>query len=232
MKLPAINQQDLFPPDLKQAGVIQTRLAESVIQTDDFGDINIIAGVDVSNSPWDPEGLVYAAIAVLDGRTLQLIEQAGAVAKPPFPYVPGFLGFREVPVVLEALQKLKHQPDLFLVDGHGISHPRGLGIASHLGVVINQPTIGVAKSILVGAPVHPVGPIPFDQAPLHWRGCQLATMLRTRRRANPLIISTGHRISLDSAVSQVISCARGYRLPEPTRQAHLTANLFRTRHQL
>jgi deoxyribonuclease V len=113
------------------------------------------------------------------------------------------------------------------VDGHGIAHPRGLGIAAHLGVVLDVPSIGVAKSPLVGRPEVPLGEEVGESAPLVWRGRVLGTLLRTRRRANPLYISVGHRVTLASAVGWVQRCATGYRLPEPTRQAHLAANVAR-----
>lgn len=217
----------LYPATLQDATVIQRELARRVICADDLPAETIIGGMDVSNNPRDPAKMVYASVVVLAKNNLQVIEHAGSSQKQPFPYVSGFLGFREAPALLAAYQKLVKPPRLLFVDGHGVSHPRGLGIASHIGVLSGCATIGVAKSLLVGKPVTELGMQPGDQVEVHWRGQIIAMLLRTRLRANPLIISTGHRVSLPTAVRLVKEHLRGYRLPEPTRQAHLAANKYR-----
>lgn len=231
----AIPQHWLFPPSLKEAAVIQRQLAEQVIIEDQFSELNYIAGMDVSNNPFDPAQIIHAAVVILKKPDAQIIETATASQKQRFPYVPGFLGFREAPVLVAAFQQLKIIPSLIFVDGHGISHPRGLGIASHIGVLLDCSTIGVAKSILVGEYASPLGDEPGAQTPLVWQNRQIATVLRSKKRALPLIISPGHKISLESAVNMVKNYLNNYRLPEPTRQAHLAANHCRRQyhdHQL
>lgn len=215
----------LYPPSFEVAEQIQRQLSERLILHDDFSSSDLIGGMDVSNDLYNP--LVYASAVILNKQTLKL-EEKGAVAQfQSFPYIPGFLGFREAPALIEAFKQLTKRPDIILIDGHGISHPRRLGIASHLGMLLNIPTIGVAKAILVGEPAEPLGASKGDRVPLIWKGEQIGIVLRTKKRCNPLIISSGHRISLESAVEIVLSCLTRYRLPEPTRQAHLAANQLR-----
>lgn len=215
----------LYPASLEEAQHAQREMAERVILTDHFSFSHCVGGMDVSNNLYDT--MIYASAVVLDKKNLQLVEEAAIAQNQLFPYIPGFLGFREAPALVAAFKQLKRQPDLLLVDGHGISHPRGLGIASHLGVLLNIPTIGVAKSILIGQPERTLGSAKGDTVPLIWKGKQIATLLRTKERCNPLIISIGHRISLTSALDIVLQCQTRYRLPEPTRQAHLAANRCR-----
>jgi deoxyribonuclease V len=217
----------LHPPDLAAARVAQTALAARVVAEDAHGPVRLLGGVDISNTRFDPENRVYAGIVVLRFPELEVVATASAVQRASMPYIPGFLGFREVPALLEAWDKLAVKPDLVMVDGHGLAHPRGLGIAAHLGVVLDIPSIGVAKSPLVGRPEAPLAEAPGAEAPLVWKGRVLGTVLRTRRRANPLYVSVGHRVSLAGAVDWVKRAATGYRLPEPTRQAHLAANAAR-----
>lgn len=217
----------LHPSSLEEASLLQKQLASQVKQQDDFPSLQRLGGMDVSNNLFDPNQMVYAAAVVLDAKTLTIQSQASAAQKQPFPYIPGFLGFREAPVLLEAFQLLAIKPDLILVDGHGISHPRGLGIASHVGVLLDIPTIGVAKTILVGKPEGELGPEVGDSVPLMWKHQQIGVVLRTKARCNPLIISLGHRVSLKTAIDIVLKALSRYRLPEPTRQAHLTANACR-----
>lgn len=217
----------LFPPSIEEAKQIQRQIAERVFLTDDFSLTRFIGGVDVSQSRNDPEERIYAAAVSLNKQSLCLEEEASVCQRQTFPYIPGFLGFRESPALVEAIQKLKKRPEVLLVDGHGISHPRRLGIASHLGVLLDLPTIGVAKSILVGHPAAELGEKKGDCTPLIWKGEKIGMLLRSKVHCNPLIISTGHRISLESALEIVQDCLTRYRLPEPTRQAHLAANRYR-----
>lgn len=212
------------PPSIKAAKEAQSEMASRVIEEDTFSPVKWIGGVDVSNNPYDPSQKIYAAVVVLSYPELEVVDRSFVVQKQAFPYIPGLLGFREVPALIEAFQGLKMKPDLVMVDGHGISHPRRLGIASHLGVLLDLPTIGVAKSILVGKPASELGSAKGSQVSLEWKGDPVGMMLRSKVRSNPLIISVGHRISLKTAVHFVENCLKGYRLPEPTRQAHLAAN--------
>ncbi len=217
----------LFPKSTEEAKNAQALMAERVIQEDVLDSPAFIGGMDVSNNLYDPAQMIYASAVVLSYPSLQVVEQASIAQKQSFPYIPGLLGFREAPALVEAFKSLRIKPTVLMIDGHGISHPRGLGIASHIGVLLDLPTIGVAKSILVGQPATPLGPEAGAQTALIWKGQVLGMFLRTKVRSNPLIISAGHKISLPSAVNLVKSCLRGYRLPEVTRQAHLAANACR-----
>jgi deoxyribonuclease V len=222
-----MNISNFYPSSLLEAAETQKVLANKVILEDDFAEISLIGGMDVSNNPYDPKQLVYATTITLDINDLQVQEVVNHCQQQTFPYRPGFLGFREAPVLLETWKELKNKPQLILVDGHGVSHPRSLGIASHIGVLLDWPTIGVAKNILVGKPAAVLGNMPGDQVDLIWKGKKIGILLRTRLRSNPLIISSGHKVSVDTALRFVLHCLKGYRLPEPTRQAHIHANLFR-----
>ncbi|MCE3235757.1 MAG: nfi [Vampirovibrio sp.] len=219
-----IPTQWLYPASLEDAAQVQRLLAEKVVREDQLPAIERIGGLDVSNNLRDPENWVYASVASLGFPALKLMETTCAKVQSTLPYMPGFLAFREVPALVEAYGQLQIKPDLLMVDGHGISHPRGLGIASHLGVLLNCPTIGVAKSILVGKPLSEPGNQVGDYVPLVWRGNTLGAVLRTRPNVAPVYISTGHKISLETAIEWVVRCLTRYRLPEPTRQAHQAAN--------
>lgn len=225
----AVPHDWLYPASLSAASQIQREMARRVVREDALGPVSALAGVDTSMKWRDSAGPIHAAIVLLDWPALTLRASAALSAPSPIPYVPGYLGFRECPSLVGAYGQLPALPDLIFVDGHGISHPRGLGIASHLGVLLDRPTIGVAKSILIGEPAGPLGDEPGDRTPLVWKGQTIAMVLRTRRRARPLYISTGHRIALEAAVEWVLQATRGYRLPEPTRLAHEAANAHRRR---
>lgn len=187
--------------------------------------VRLVGGVDVSAVRDDP--LLTAGAVIWDRLSGEVVETASAQANGTFPYVPGLLSFREIPVLLQALAFLQHEPDIFLVDGHGIAHPRRLGIAAHIGLLMDRPTVGVAKSRLVGTFDEPGGRA-GDRAPLMDRGENIGTVLRTKERSNPVFVSPGHRIDRESADAIVLACLRGYRLPEPTRLAHRFVNDVRT----
>jgi deoxyribonuclease V len=180
-----------------------------------------VAGVDVG---FEASGTITrAAIAVLSFPDLKLQKQAIARRPTTFPYVPGLLSFREIPAILDALAQLQRSPDLLLCDGQGIAHPRRLGIASHLGLLVNLPAIGVAKSRLVGEHAD----IPDQRGAwqsLLDKGETIGAVLRTRSGTKPLYISAGHRISLPTAIAYVMQCTTKYRLPETTRFAHKLAS--------
>jgi deoxyribonuclease V len=216
----------LFPGSIEEAKEVQRIMAQRVILEDAIPHCKSIGGMDVSNNLYDPKKMIYASAVVLSD-SLEVKEQAATSQKQSFPYIPGLLGFREAPALVEAFKKLKKKPSLLFVDGHGIAHPRGLGIASHLGVLLDIPTIGVAKSILVGEPASSLGSEAGAQVSLVWKNRTIGMLLRTKARSNPLIISCGHKISLQTAIQLVQSCLRGYRLPEATRQAHFAANACR-----
>ena len=180
-----------------------------------------IAGVDISGARRGEEAL--GAAVVLAYPSLEVAEVRTARVRPPMPYVPGLLSFREIPVLLEALAKLTLKPDLLIVDGHGLAHPRRFGIACHLGVLFDIPAIGCAKSILVGK--H--GPLALRRgvtSDLKHQGEPVGSALRTRKGVTPVYVSIGHKVDLASAVRWVLACAPRFRLPEPTRLAHQAAS--------
>lgn len=183
-----------------------------------------VCGTDVSSARSDNR--VYAAAVVLSFPELTVVEVATAVLPAVFPYVPGLLSFREGPVLLEAMERLHVIPDVVLFDGQGVAHPRGLGIASHLGLFLDRPTLGVAKTVLVGE-YNPPGAEPGATSPLIHRGRLVGTALRTRHAVKPVFISPGHLVDPDTAVQLALACCRGYRLPEPVRRAHLLSNRLR-----
>jgi deoxyribonuclease V len=201
---------------VEEALELQQQMRGLVRQTNGFelGEIKTVAGIDAAYN--GEEG--RAAVAVFSFPKLELIEQATAVMQVDFPYVPGLLSFREGPVALAALGKLKVSPDLLLFDGQGYAHPRRFGLACHLGVYLNKPTIGCAKTRLIGTHAEP-GAEPGDYTLLEAEGEVIGAVLRTRPQTNPIFISVGHKIDLLTALEFVTKCIRGYRLPEPTRIA-------------
>jgi deoxyribonuclease V len=206
---------------IQQARQIQQDLASQVILEDQFPALTHVAGVDVGML--ERGKITRAAVAVLSFPELDLVDQAIVKIKTTFPYVPGYLSFRELPAVLQAIDQLSVRPDMFLCDGQGIAHPRRFGIASHLGVLLDMPTIGVAKSRLIGTYVEP-GPDKGDFSALYDGDEQIGIVLRTRSGVKPLFISPGHRVSIASAIQITLACTPKYRLPETTRHAHRLAS--------
>lgn len=206
----------------QEAIAIQQRLRRFVRLEDDLpGTVETVAGVDVGFK--NENRITRAAVAVLDFPSLQLIAHSTAETPTAFPYIPGLLSFREIPAVLRALEKLPRLPALLLCDGQGIAHPRRFGIASHLGVLLDHPTIGVGKTRLIGN--H--GPVPDEKGarvPLEDNGEIIGAVVRTRKGVKPLYISPGHRLSIESAVRWVLVCTTRYKLPETTRWAHRLAS--------
>lgn len=199
-----------------EAVALQKRLATGVVREDRLGPVRRVAGVDVGYGKRG--GDARAAVVVLDLADLAVLESVTASRAVAFPYVPGLLSFREAPAAIEALGKLRVRPDLLLCDGQGIAHPRRLGIASHLGLLLDIPSIGVAKSRLIGTHEDP-GPHRGDRAPLVDKGEVIGAVLRTRPGTKPIYVSIGHRVGLDTAVSFVMRCTTRFRLPETTRAA-------------
>jgi deoxyribonuclease V len=217
----------LAPPDLKTATGVQRAIAETVERRDRIGPVATIAGVDTSMKWRDTRGPIHAAVAPLawPGGAVQPAHSLTVI--PRIPYVPGYLAFRETPALLAVLDAMPVRPDLVLVDGHGIAHPRRCGIATHLGVVADLPTIGCAKTLLCGRIEGELGSDPGDTAPLVDRGEQVGAALRMRARATPIYISIGHRVSLETAIAWVMKLNDGRRLPLPIRLAHDAANATR-----
>lgn len=209
-----------WEPDIKEAVEIQQKLAPLVETCDRLPTLRTVCGVDVAHSPFIPD--VVASAVLLSYPSMDVLAKAdseGILGVQPFPYVPGLLAFRELPSVLDALEQLPQKPDLVIVDGHGLAHPRRFGIACHLGVLTDIPTIGCAKSLLVGQKPD-VGPEQGARAPLILDGSVVGYAVRTKAGVKPVFVSTGHRVSPETAVDIVLTCCRGYRLPEPTRAAH------------
>lgn len=205
----------------KQAIALQGRLAPRVERRDRLDEVRTVAGVDVG---YDEEcGMARAAVVALSFPGLRPVDWAVARVPVRFPYVPGLLSFREIPAALAAFERLRRMPDLILCDGQGIAHPRRFGIASHLGLLLDRPTIGVAKTRLVGehrVPAQRRG----AWTPLTDAGEVIGAVLRTRAGARPLYVSIGHRVSLATALAWVLACTPRYRLPETTRAAHRLAS--------
>jgi deoxyribonuclease V len=218
MPRPLRHRWDLTP---KEAIALQTRIAARVVREDDLGEVHAVAGVDVG---FEENGKVArAAVALLAFPSLDLLDWAIAREPTRFPYVPGLLSFREIPVIVAALRQLRHKPDLVLVDGQGLAHPRRCGVACHLGLVTGLATIGVAKSLLVGEH-RPPRKRRGAWTPLVHREEIIGAALRTRTGIGPVFVSIGHRVSLETAVRFVLACGSRYRLPETTRWAHRLAS--------
>jgi len=204
----------------------QERLRERVILADQFGPIRYVAGADLAFDP--ATDVAVAGVIVYRFPELVEVERRRAQRKLRFPYVPGLLSFREGPALLAAFARLRTEPDLILIDGHGRAHPRLFGIASHIGVLLDKPTIGCAKSLLVGEHQEP-GREAGSTASLWFKGERVGEVLRTRDGVKPIYVTTGHRIALDSAVELVKRCADGFRIPKPTREAdHYVRELRRS----
>jgi deoxyribonuclease V len=200
----------------REAVQIQTELREQIELHDAFDRVRIIAGADVAFDKHTNEG--YGGVIAYSFPGLEEIERRGVKAEIPFPYVPGLLAFREAPILLKAFASLETEPDVILFDGQGLAHKRRMGIATHMGIVLNKPTIGCAKSRLIGI---------FDE-PGEEVGCYsplldgketVGVVLRTRKRVKPIFVSPGNQISLTTCITIVLACVDGYRIPKPTREA-------------
>ncbi|HEY0457754.1 MAG TPA: deoxyribonuclease V [Pyrinomonadaceae bacterium] len=219
MKITPLHEWNLTP----QAAIeLQKQFAYEVVTEDKFEKpIKTVAGIDLG---YDVKtNLSRAVVVVLKFPELELIESAEAIMPIQFPYVPGLLSFRETPVAIKALEKLGTAPDLILCDGQGIAHPRRFGIACHIGLITNVPSVGVAKSLLVGK-YGALGETRGSFAPLVYRNEQVGVVLRTKDKVQPLYVSVGHLISLETAIQYVLECAPKYRLPETTRLADRMAS--------
>jgi deoxyribonuclease V len=211
----------------REAVDIQQELKEKLILHDEdvIEPIKTIAGADVSYEK--RKGLLFAAVVLLSWPAMDIIEDAYSIEEVRFPYIPGLLTFREGPPLLKAFEKLNHSPDAVIFDGQGIAHPRGIGLASHIGLFLDIPTVGCAKTRLIGS-YDPVGNRVGDCSSMTYKDRTIGAVLRTREKVKPVFVSPGHRIGLQRAVELVLSCCTGYRLPEPTRRAHLAVNRLRT----
>jgi len=222
MEFNVLHSWDLTP---EHAIALQKRLADRVLTENSLPEsLNTVAGVDVSYKKWGR--MFHAAVVVLDYESMTVLETVTASGECRFPYVPGLLSFRELPVLLQAFARLVTVPDVILADAQGVAHPRRLGLASHLGLWLDLPTIGCAKSRLCGEHAEP-GTAKGSWVPLLDNGEEIGRVVRTKTRVKPLYVSPGHKVDCDRAVKIALYCSRGYRLPEPTRQAHLLSNKLR-----
>jgi deoxyribonuclease V len=210
-----------WPTTAEQAIAVQEALRGQVRLEDDFGVPQTVAGVDAGFI--DEGATARAAVVVLSFPELKPLAHALAYAPASFPYIPGLLSFREAPAILAALDQLGQAPDLLICDGQGIAHPRRLGIASHLGVLSGLPSIGCAKSLLVGRH-EPLDAERGARSALFHQGEQIGWVLRTRTGVKPVYVSPGHQVSIDTAAALVMACVTRYRLPETTRYAHNLAS--------
>ena len=219
MKYRKIHAWDLSPKDAIR---VQYRIREmTVLKKLPLKSIKLIAGVDVSVK----EGHSKAAIVILTYPGLEIKEKITKVTKTRFPYVPGLLSFREGPVILECVKKLKYAPDLFIFDGQGLAHPRKAGLATHMGVILNKPSIGSAKSRLYGTYTEPKTKKGAYSVIKDGDGKAIGAVLRTREATKPVFVSPGHLADIQSSIKIILACSPKYKIPEPIRAAHHAASL-------
>lgn len=221
MKIRDLHSWELTP---KEAVTLQRQLAGQVETRTPLVDCRLIAGADVSYNRFSP--VIYAAVVVLNVEDCAIVEVQSVVGNASFPYVPGLLSFRESPIVLQAFAKLQSTPDAVMVDGQGYAHPRRFGFGCHLGHWLDLPCFGCAKSLFIGKfrePAKKAGSV----SPLMDDKEEIGKVVRTKDGTQPVFVSVGHKIDLASAVRLTLATCRGYRIPEPTRQAHLHVNELR-----
>jgi deoxyribonuclease V len=206
----------------REAIELQRELAPLVVTSGDLGPVQLVAGVDISVGGRVRQTVGRGAVVVLSLPNLVPVEQSTVEQAPAFPYVPGLLSFREIPVLLPAFARLRALPDLLVVDGQGYAHPRRIGLASHLGLVMDLPSIGCAKSRLVGE----YGDLGVERGSIAYlrdRGEVIGAAVRTRTGTKPIFVSSGHRVGLEEAIDWTLRLTPKYRIPEPTRLAHQAA---------
>ncbi|QQS45795.1 MAG: deoxyribonuclease V [Acidobacteriota bacterium] len=221
MPLPRLHDWEMTP---KEAIALQNRLRDRVRLQPLERPIRAVAGADISFNRFSDR--IFAGIVVLGLPGLEIIESSGMRSRARFPYIPGLLSFRELPALLEAWEKLETRPDALILDGQGLAHPRRFGIACHAGLWLGIPTVGCAKSILVGKHDE-LGQEAGSRTPLIDKDERIGVALRTKKKVAPVFVSPGHLIDMNGAVDLVLRCLTRYRLPETTRQAHLMVNRMR-----
>ena len=219
MKAKAHRQMGDLPKNAEQAARIQENLARKLVIADDFDEVSLVAGLDAA---YPEDGPARAAAAVLTYPGLEFVEGAVVEAHAPFPYLPGLFCFREGPLVLDALDSLAAKPHLLLADGHGIAHPRRMGLAAWVGLKAALPCIGVAKTSLAGLDANP-GEGRGEHEPLEIDGSIVGYVLRTQTGVHPVYVSPGYRVSPRTALEFALDCSPGFRIPEPIRRAHALA---------
>ncbi|MCO6149342.1 deoxyribonuclease V [Flavobacterium sp. NRK1] len=210
---------------LTEATEIQNRLRENISLTTENKNITTIAGGDISHNK--DTDIVYAGIVILSYPNMQLLYYSLVIDKTNFPYIPGYLGFREVPALIKAWEQIPQKPDLIVLDGQGITHPRRMGIASHFGLLTDSPSIGCAKNMLYGK-YSPLGLAKYNHSAIITNNEHLGYALRTKDNVKPVYISPGHKVSVADSLEFINPCILKHRIPEPTRIAHEKVNLFRT----
>jgi deoxyribonuclease V len=200
----------------KEAVQIQRELRSSLLIENDFSDVHLIAGADIALDKRTSKG--YAGVIIYTFPELDEVERRHAMVDLTFPYIPGLLGFREAPALLKAFAAVRHVPDIVIFDGQGIAHPRRMGIATHMGIVLDKPSIGCAKSRLIGTFEEP-GPRAGHHTPLSDAGEVIGAVLRTRDNVKPVFISPGYKVDVATSVEIMMQCADGFRIPKPTREA-------------
>lgn len=206
---------------VREAIQLQKELCPQVVARGRVGRPGLVAGADVAYST--RRQVMVGCVVVLSWPEMDVVEEVAVTNNVPFPYVPGLLSFREAPVLLRAFRRLRHEPDVVFIDGHGLSHPRRFGVACHLGLCLDRPVIGCAKSRLTGAYREPALSRSSESALTDAKGEVIGAVLRSRARVKPIFVSVGHRIGLREAVRLTLACTKGFRIPEPTRQADLLA---------
>ena len=224
-----IRTREIWPTTYRDAVAVQTRLRERLVRTGKPVRPARVAGADVAYDKRTDR--VYAGVVLLDFPGMETVETVTQAGKSLFPYIPGLLTFREGPVLMEAFRRLQHRPDVVIFDGQGYAHPRRIGLASHMGILLGIPSVGCAKSRLVGKHVEP-GPERGDWSALVDGSEVIGRVVRTRAGVKPVYVSAGHLVGLASAMEMVLSCLRGYRLPEPTRRAHQLVSALRKQESL
>ena len=230
MQYKNLHKWDVTPAEAIE---IQNTLREKIIlslQHSALKDVKYIAGADVAyqkvGQGFSHASTGYAAVIVMTFPDLEVVEEKRVKAEIRFPYIPGLLAFREAPILLKAFERLKKEPDLIIFDGQGIAHPRGMGIASHMGIILNKPTIGCAKSKLFGIynePGKKAGDFSYLYSPQEADNV-IGAVVRTKLNTKPVFVSIGHKIDLQTSIKFILECRRGYRIPEPTRIAHNLVN--------
>ena len=219
-----IRRHHRWPTTYRQAVAIQTRLRRRLVLTGSVRRPVLVAGADVSYSK--SVDRVYAGVVLLSFPDMETLETIVLADKSPFPYIPGLLTFREGPVLIRAFARLQRRPDLVIFDGQGYAHPRRMGLAGHMGILLGVPSIGCAKSRLIGEHAEP-GPDVGDWSRLTDRGETIGRVVRTKVGVKPVYVSVGHLLGLAAATRLTLACLRGFRLPEPTRRAHHLVSVFR-----
>ncbi len=216
----------LHPWDVDYHGAvaIQNRLRKQIVFENRLKKLELVAGADVSFNR--KSSVLFGVVTVLHLPDFEEVDRAEAVLETRFPYIPGLLTFREAPVLLEAFKKIRIEPDVILFDGQGVAHPRRMGLAAHMGLLLDTPSVGCAKSRFVGE-YAPVGVSVGAYSELLFEGETIGVVLRTRENVKPVFVSVGHKVDLPAAIEVVLRTLSRFRLPEPTRRAHLLVNALR-----